>query len=146
MSTDELSELNLNDDFQQAIKAEEALRWKLERPGALEVWCTMFSSRAPSELYQVRLLWQSYPGEAPSLKFRDPTTGRLDIPGAWPKVRGFRPASLDACVNWCVEGLNLHPEWKNDPRYAWNASGNVLLGVLRILQEELDEHCEGRFK
>lgn len=146
MTTNELSELNLNDDFHQIIGMEEAARWKLEKPGPLEVWCTMFSTREPDEMYQVRLLWQSYPGEAPSMKFREPATGRLDVPGAWPRVPGFRPTSLDACVNWCAEGLTLHPEWKKDLRYSWNPNGNVLLKVLRILQEQLDERCEGRFK
>jgi hypothetical protein len=146
MSTDELSELNLNDDFQQVLNTEDAGRWELEKPAPLEVWCSMSSSRLPAEMFQVRLLWQSYPGHAPSLKFRDSASGRLDLPQAWPVLPGFRPTSLDACVNWCAEGLKLHPEWQKDPRYAWDSNGNVLLRVLRTLQEELDEHCQGRFK
>lgn len=149
MAADELSQLNLSDDFQEAAGTPDAARWRLEMPATssgLEVWCTMHSSQAPDEQYQARLLWNSYPGEAPSLKFRDPETGRLELRTAWPIVRGFRPASLDACVNYCIEGLNLHPEWKKDPRYAWNPTGNPLLKVLRILQQELDEQYGGRFK
>ncbi len=87
-----------------------------------------------------------YPDQPPSLKFRDPATKRLDLPTAWPQVRGFRPNSLDACVSWCEEGFNLHPEWTNDLRLRWAARGNVLLKVLRILQGELDDHFQGRFK
>jgi hypothetical protein len=49
-------------------------------------------------------------------------------------------------VNWCAEGFVTHPEWKNDVRFQWNPSGNPLLWVLRQLQEELDEHYQGRFK
>lgn len=146
MITNELCQLNLVDDFQETLGTDEADRWKLEMPGPLEVWCTLYSLHAPDELYQVRLLWQSYPDEAPSMKFREPATGRLDILGAWPIAPGFRPTSMDACVNWCAEGLALHPEWLHDPRYAWSSNGNVLLKVLRILQEHLDENCKGRFK
>ena len=105
----------------------------------------MSSAEVPQEAFQARLLWSLYPDEPPSLKFRDPETGRLDLPRAWPNARGFRPASLDACVNWCLEGMSLHPEWRRDPAYQWDPRGNVLLKVLRILQAELDEHFQGRY-
>lgn len=144
--TDELSHLNLRDDFAEACDAPESGRWILEMPGELEVLVTLAPARERNEKFQARLLWTRYPDCPPSLKFCDPKTGRLDMPQAWPVVRGFRPRSLDACVNWCVEGLALHPEWKNDPRFQWNSSGNPLLWVLRQLQEELDEHYQGRFK
>ncbi len=140
----ELSSLNLQDDFGKAIAVPEASRWKIEKPEPLEIWATMHPETNPKELFQARLLWGEYPDEAPSLKFRDPATGRLDLPTAWPKVRGFRPSSLDACVSWCKEGLSLHPEWKTDPRFRWDPRGNVLLKVLRILQEELDRYFQGR--
>src|SRR5215467_12294060 len=113
---DELSILNLRDDFEEAAGVSDAARWKLEMPGPLEVLVTLSSSTALSEKFQARLLWTKYPDDPPSLKFRDPATGRLDLPQAWPVVRGFRPQSLDACVNWCSEGFVLHPEWKTDPR------------------------------
>jgi hypothetical protein len=144
--TDELSKLNLHDDFVEAAEVPDAGRWKLEIRDELEVLVMMSSAKASSEEFQARLTWNRYPEEAPSLKFRDPVTGRLDLPQAWPQARGFRPQSLDACVNWCAEGFQLHPEWRNDPRWRWNPSGNPLLWVLRQLQEELDEHFQGRFK
>jgi len=148
MSQD-LYELNLRDDFEKVLSCEDAARWKLEIPAPLEVWATVSSMKDkgdPPERFQARLLWTAYPDQAPSLKFRDPETGRLDNPRAWPSVRAFRPGSLDACINWCIEGLTLHPEWKSDPRYRWDHRGNVLLKVLRILQEEMDQYYEGRYK
>lgn len=144
--TDELSKLNLRDDFDEATGVSEASRWTLEMPADLEVLATMSPATAPSERFQARLFWTKYPDEPPSLKFRDPGTGRLDLPRAWPNVRGFRPQSLDACVNWCSEGFALHPEWKTDPKLRWNPYGNRLLFVLRQLQEELDDYFQGRFK
>ncbi len=144
--SDEFSKLNLRDDFQDASGVPDASRWMLERAGDLEVFATMSPASAPGEHFQARLLWNKYPDEAPSLKFRDPATGRLDVPQSWPVVRGFRPQSLDACVNWCAEGFNLHPEWKTDPRWKWNSNSNPLLWVLRQLQEELDQYYQGRYK
>lgn len=141
-----LSELNLQEDFERVLSCEDASRWKLEKPGSLEIYATMNSVRYPEEVFQARLLWNEYPGQPPSLKFRDPHTGRLVLPSAWPIVRGFRPTSLDACVNWCLEGFALHPEWRNDAKYRWDSRGNVLLKVLRTLQDELDNYCDGRFK
>jgi hypothetical protein len=144
--SDDLSKLNLKDDFEEATGVSDTPRWTLEMPGDLEVLATMSPASAPNERFQARLLWTKYPDEPPSLKFRDPATGRLDLPQAWPIARGFRPQSLDACVNWCSEGFALHPEWRTDVRFKWNPNGNPLLWVLRQLQEELDDHFQGRFK
>jgi len=143
--SDEISELNLKDDFEKVLSCEDVSRWKLEKLGPLEVVVSLCPIGHPEEVFQARWLWLKYP-DLPSLKFRDPLTGRLDLPTAWPLVRGFRPTNLDACVNWCLEGFQLHPEWKNDPKYRWENSGNVLLKVIRIFQEELDNHYQGRFK
>ena len=143
---DDLSALNLADDFEKAVTSEDAARWTLKKAGSLEVWASMSPASAPQEVFEARLLWNVYPGQPPSFKFRDPSSGRLDMPTAWPLVRGFRPQSLDACVNWCLEGFALHPEWRTDPRYAWDHRGNVLLKVLRILQNELDHHFQGRYR
>jgi len=142
--TDDLSALNLEDDYQEVLRADCAARWKLEKPAALEMWATIYPARAPTELFQARLLWRVYPGEPPSVKFRDPATGRLDLTSAWPQVRGFRPTSFDTCVNWSLEGFALHPEWRTDPRFRWDDRGNVLLKVLTYLQNELDDHYQGR--
>ncbi len=142
---DELSELNLQDDLQETLSCEDASRWKLEKIGPLEVLVSLSPIDYPEEVFQARLLWQKYP-DHPSLKFRDPATKRLDLPTAWPKVRGFRPTSLDACVSWCSEGFQLHPEWKNDVRNKLDPNDNVLLKVTRVLQSELDNFYQGRFK
>jgi hypothetical protein len=104
----------------------------------------MSPTSAPRERFQARLLWTIYPDEAPSLKFRDPETGQLDRSSAWPLGPGFRPTSLDACVNYCAEGFALHPEWKTDPCLRWDPRGNVLLKVLRYLQDALDDQFQGR--
>jgi hypothetical protein len=103
--SDELSKLNLKGDFDEATGVSDATRWTLEMPGDLEVFVTMSPASAATERFQARLLWGKYPDEPPSLKFRDPVTGRLDLPQAWPIVRGFRPQTLDACVNWCLEQM-----------------------------------------
>jgi hypothetical protein len=144
--SDEFSKLNLRDDFEEASSTADASRWQLQMLGDLEVVATMYPASAPTELFQVRLLWNLYPDQPPSMKFRDPATGRLDLPQAWPIIRGFRPQSLDACVNWCSEGFALHAEWRTDPRFAWNPSHNPLLYVLRTLQDEFDNQYQGRFK
>jgi hypothetical protein len=125
--SDELSRLNLRDDFAEACDAPEAGRWKLEMASDLEVLVTLAPASYQGEEFHARLLWTRYPDCPPSLKFRDSKTGRLDLPQAWPVARGFRPQSLDACVNWCAEGFATHPEWKNDPRWQWNPSGNPML-------------------
>jgi hypothetical protein len=144
VTTPELSALNLQADYEQVLGTPDASRWTLQKVAALEVLVTMSSSITPAESFQARLLWNTYPDEAPSLKFRDIATGRLDVATAWPTIRGFRPTSFDACVSWCAEGFALHPEWRQDPRYRWTMDGNVLLKVLRILQGEFDEHFTGR--
>lgn len=140
----ELSALNLHEDYEKVLSLPEAERWLLKKPEPLEVWATLSPVSASDEKFQARLLWRDYPGEPPSLKFRDPETGRLDLSRAWPNIRGFRPTSFDACVNYCSEGFGLHPEWRTDPRYRWNPTGNVLLKMLRILQDEFDDHFQGR--
>lgn len=143
--SDELSVLNLREDYERVSALTEAKRWILETPAPLEVLVIMSPASAPAEQFQARLVWRVYPGESPpSLKFCDPETGRIDLTRAWPVIPGFRPTSFDACVNYSAEGFALHPEWKTDPRYRWNAVGNVLLKMLRILQDELDNRYQGR--
>jgi hypothetical protein len=140
------SDIAFEDDLRQVEGTEEAKRWKLERGAPQEVFVTLASTVAPSDLYQVRFAWRSYPQDAPSMKFRNPVTKSLCEPAAWPNVRGFRPGNLDACVNWCEEGFIAHPEWRNDPKWRWRAEGNALLRVVRILQSEMDDHYNGRHK
>lgn len=143
--SDELSVLNFQEDYERVIALPEAKQWELEVPEPLELLVGMSPASAPAEKFQARLLWHVYPGELPpSLKFRDPGSGRVDLTRAWPIILGYRPSSFDTCVNYSAEGFALHPEWKADPRYRWNAVGNVLLKMLRILQEEFDNRYQGR--
>ena len=143
---DELSQLNFLQDLDEALKVGEAQQWKVEKVSALEIYVEISSAKAPAEKFQLRLHWSIYPDEPPSIKFRDPQSGRLDMPTAWPVVRGFRPANLDTCVNYSSEGFVTHPEWKKDANLKWNPNGNSVLRILRTLQNEMDEHFEGRFK
>ena len=92
--SDTLSELNFKDDLDAVLLTSDAQRWKLEKTGPLEILVTLYPIGKPEEIFQARLLWGVYPAQPPSLKFRDPATGRLDVKSAWPIVRGFRPDSL----------------------------------------------------
>lgn len=140
------SDIAYRDDLLEAEGAEDAARWKTERGRPQEVFVTMTSLLDPENSYQVRLAWTAYPLDAPSLKFRNPDTKSLTDASAWPLVRGYRPTSFDACVNYSAEGFAIHPEWRNDASLRWRSEGNVLLKVLRILQTELDDHYSGRYK
>ena len=139
-----LSAMNLADDLAEVRSTADAARWEISLEGPTEVHVTLASVAAPGERFRARLAWASYPDEPPSLKFVDPATGALNRSQAWPQVRGFRPSVPDACVNYSAEGMALHPEWRTDPRTRWDARGNVLLKVLRILQDEMDHHFAGR--
>ena len=143
---DEFSELSFKEDLAEVLSLPESSRWKIESFAPLGLHVTLSSKLAPDNLFQAQLLWTAYPTEPPSLKFRDSDSGRLDLPTAWPEIRGFRPGSLDACVNWCSEGFTTHPEWKNDPNIKWNSQGNALLRVLRVMQREFDEFFVKRFQ
>lgn len=141
---DAMSLMNLEEDLREVLECD-ARRWTIERKvDSLEVLASMSPQGAPQEGFQVRLLWGKYPGDPPSLKFRDPETGRLDLVKAWPNFPGARPQSFDTCVNYSAEGFGLHPEWRNDPANRWDPKGNPLLRVLRTLQEQLDFHFGGR--
>lgn len=142
---DEFSKLNFADDLAEVKTAEDAARWLIDQRGDLEVWVTLLP-RGHDEKYLACLLWLVYPGtEPPSVKFAEAASGRLDVASAWPRARGFRPSSFDICATWTLEGVTIHPEWKQDARYRWVSHGNVLLKSLRTLQSELDDYYEGRF-
>ncbi len=74
---DQLSVLNLRDDYAEASSTSDASRWALEMPADMEVFVTL-KPAAHEETYQARLLWSRYPDAPPSLKFRDPVTGGDD--------------------------------------------------------------------
>jgi hypothetical protein len=133
------------DDFDAIAQCEDASRWSLVLAGPLEVWATLAPATATNELFQARLEWARYPDEPPSVLFRDPDTGRLDVPNAWPTGGPVRPMT-GLCVSYTREGFALHPEWRNDPTCRWSSVGNVLLKVIRNLQSDLDSSYSGRFR
>lgn len=134
----ELSKLNLDDDFAEALRVEDGKRWVLERKGDLEVWVAVAPEGHLRERFTARLLWSTYPGDLPpSVLFVEPGAGCLRVPTAWPEAAGFRPPN-DICATWTLEGYITHPEWKNDPTKHLVIRGNALLLVVRILQQELD--------
>jgi hypothetical protein len=135
----------IQDDAAAVAQCEDGGRWTLVLAGPLDVWVTLRPSTAPAESFQARLLWTKYPDDPPSLLFRDPDTGRLDVPGAWPVAGPVRPM-IGLCVSYTKEGFALHPEWAGDPTCRWAPFGNVLLKVIRSLQEDLDTSYTGRFQ
>lgn len=143
--THDLSKLCLEADFTEVVASPESSRWTLKQGDQLEILATMSPSSTPEERFQARLSWTEYPGSPPSLKFRDPHTGSLADPRAWPQCPGFRPNSTDTCVNWTAEGHALHPEWRNAPATRWRPEGNALFRVLCILQDTLDLGFDRRY-
>lgn len=139
----DLAVLCFEADLEEVMAAPDVERWKLKRGDPLELLAIMCPSRAPTEQFHPRFLWVEYPG-LPSLKFRDPVTGRLDNPRAWPQCPGFRPSSLDTCVSWTVEGHALHPEWRTAPATRFDRSGNAIYRALCNLQDTLDLSFQGR--
>lgn len=145
MST-QYHELALKADFLQLPQVsdrEAADRWSAALVAPLEVHVDLSPLSHPEQLFQACLLWEVYPDLPPSLVFRDPATGRTDIPRAWPTGGPFRPTS-GLCVNYTKEGFALHPEWATDPRLKWRTTGNAVLKVIRLLQDDMDNHFSGR--
>lgn len=139
-------EIAFGEDIDEVLSSEDAQRWKFEKTGDLEVHLTFYPKDYPEDVYMVRLHWNRYPGEPPSVKFRNIQTGSYEDSFAWPIIPGARPTSFDICRSYCLEGMNLHPEWKNDSKYVWDDTGNVLLKVIRWLQKDLDYRYGGRYK
>ncbi len=135
----------LDDDIEEARSASDAARWTLERGNPLEVVVTLSPQSEQQEVYRARLMWVSYPGRWPSLKFLT-ADGRTDDPRAWPACDGFRPGSFDSCVHWTSEGHGLHPEWATDARTRCPDGVNLLLECVAMLQDSLDYRHHGRFK
>jgi hypothetical protein len=122
---------------------EPADTWSAVLVDPLEVWVTFTPTHHPTEHFQARLAWDRYPDRAPSVLFRDPTSGRLDVPNAWPLGGPFRPM-VGLCVNYTREGFALHPEWATDPRLRWRSDGNALLKVIRMMQDSFDTEYTGK--
>jgi hypothetical protein len=133
-------------DLRQIIDAQVEPNWPLVRiAGEIAVIAVLARNGDQRDRFVLRLKWQRYPDDPPSLKFLDPVTGRDDIPTAWPTGGPFRPQSLDVCVNYCAEGFQLHPEWRQDAQARWATDGNALLRALHNTQHDLDTKVTGRF-
>lgn len=132
-------------DLVEVLVTDEAKRWGIEKTGELEVQVSLGTIKEPTERYLARLRWDLYPGNPPSLKFLD-SNGSESNPVAWPQCAGFRPTSLDACVNWTREGMAVHPEWRGAPATRWDPSGNGLFRALNLLQDTLDYQYSSRFR
>ncbi|MES2522550.1 MAG: hypothetical protein V4617_07635 [Gemmatimonadota bacterium] len=117
--------------------------WSAALVDHLEVQVTFTPAGHPDEHFEARLVWDRYPDAPPSVLFRDPATGRLDVATAWPVGGPFRPM-VGLCVNYTREGFRLHPEWVGDPRLRWRTEGNVLLKVIRLMQDSFDTEYTGR--
>ena len=125
----------------------EASRWKVERDDAvpLGIKVLLHSIKEPAELYLARFRWTDY-FKAPSLKFLNLINGSETDPTAWPRVRGFRPTTFDACVSWTSEGHGLHPEWVNSPATAYSKKDAPMQFAVLTLQFEMDSFYEGRWR
>lgn len=127
------------------IDREPADTWSAELAGPLEVFVTFVPGQHSTENFYARLAWDRYPDHPPSVLFRDPDTGRLDVPQAWPTGGPFRPMT-GLCVNYTREGFGMHPEWVSDARFRWRTDGNVLLKVIRLMQDSFDHEYAGRHR
>lgn len=125
----------------------EASRWRIERDSEvpLGLIVEVAPASAPDDKYLARLRWSDYFGP-PSLTFLSLSSRAESDPTAWPQCRGFRPASLDACVSWTAEGHRLHPDWSSNPRTAFEQREAPVQFALLMLQHELDTSYAGRGK
>jgi len=123
----------------------EAPRWAIERDHEvpLGLYATMHPLAHPDHRYKARIRWTNY--FAPfSLKFVNLRTNSDGEPSAWPKCYGFRPSSLDVCLPWTAEGLQLHPEWRTSARHAVAVIDAPMQHALLRVQDSLDNTYEGR--
>lgn len=147
MSLDLESKLSLEAD-EGAVAAflrEHGGRLRRDESEAAIYWATMVPASDPTESYLARLLWSSYPGAAPSVKFATSIGGSLEDSTAWPVVAGFRPQSRDICMPITAEGFALHPDWTQTAE-AWRSSGNPFLYVVSALQQRMNNQYGGRFE
>jgi hypothetical protein len=140
------SQLNLLHDSQEATSL------LLSRGGTISCdrdersvyWLCLRPASEPSERYVVRLAWDRYPHDPPSVKFATDIRGQLDSTGAWPIIAGYRPGNFDICQPFTKEAFAIHPEWKDGPE-RWPANGrNPFLWVVVTLQNDFDNRYEGR--
>ncbi len=143
--------MDLESRLNLLVDAREVAYYLLEHDGAVKresaedntYWLILTPVSAPTETYYVRVGWQSYPHQPPSVKFADRVRGSLQLTSSWPVIPGYRPTSFDICQPFTAEGYNLHLEWRSGPE-AWTATGNPFLWVVQTLQNDLDIRYVGR--
>ena len=145
MSLDLESRLNLQADAKAvaALLKQHGGRLHANPDEAGIYWLEMAAAADPGELYIARVVWTTYPGAAPSVKFAAEVGGRVDVATAWPTVPGFRPTAFDICMPFTEEGFNVHPEWRTSAE-AWKGTGNPFLYVASTIQRLLDTRYSGR--
>ncbi len=151
MSLDAESALNLDEDEGEVVAFLAEHDGVLERddrvPGGTGdpavYWLTIRPRTHRGERYVVRVEWESYPYQPPSIKFTDQVRGSLTATRAWPVMTGYRANSFDICRPMCKEGYGIHPEWRQGST-AWPTDGNPFLWVVQMLQFHLDNDYQGR--
>lgn len=151
MSLDAESRLNLDEDEDEVAAFLVANGGGLERDDRLPdgegdaavYWLTMRPRSHPGERYYVRVEWDSYPYQPPSIKFADGIRGSLAVTRAWPVMTGYRAGNFDICRPMCREGYAAHPEWKQGST-AWPTEGNPFLWVTHMIQFHLNNDHQGR--
>ncbi len=135
--------------FEEELEAVQSLdvatRWQLERDDSvpLGLFAVMHPANEPEQLYKARLRWDDYFGP-PSLKYINMQTGSESDPAAWPRCAGFRPGSLDSCIQLTAEGHKLHPEWCQSAATRFPEIELPMQYALIQLQVALDNSYQGR--
>ncbi len=131
--------------FDSVLALPTSKRWVLEREQSrpLEVFCTMYSRKAPTEQYKVRLRWTDYSMPF-SVKFVNRATGEENDLQAWPNFDGSRPAHFFLCAPFAKEGNDHHPEWAKSASTRYKTPDEPLVFALVQIQHLLDNTYVGR--
>lgn len=141
---DTQARLNLESDLAKMADEREGRGWRIEPLPltSVEFFVTM-SSRIDREQYTLHFICDGYPDKPPSIRCVNDSTRRADDPRAWPQCEGFRPPpTADLCLGISREGFQTHPEWANDPRYAWSGRGNPIWVALSAIQDRLNDRSK----
>jgi hypothetical protein len=134
--------LNLQADLERIEPEIARQHWVIDPwpPNACHFYVSM-TSDIDHECYTLYLECSDYPEQPPSIKCVNSESKDPSDPKDWPNCEGFRPPpTADLCLNISREALKqLHPNWQNDPRIAWDQSGNPIWRVLAALQDRLSD-------
>lgn len=137
------AKLNLVKDLEQVRAVAADAGWEINSPDELVeklVVEVSIRSSVDGERYWLRFRCAEYPDQPPSIACFDRESGSHEVRCAWPHCQGFRAdGTWDLCLPLSVEGYNAHPDWRNDPKRAWNPNGNPLLRVIDELQLLLND-------